>query len=215
MPLDSLTFTTSFGLGNDDFKNVGFGITGDDNWNVGADIVYVPVPRVALFANYMHEEFDSKMRSRQRGGNQGDSPDYDWGSKWRDIVDTVGAGVDLALIPKQLDLRLGYGFSTATGEVKSRALGSNPAPSITAVNFPDTKSRLHELTARLSYHLTRNVTARLAYVYERWTDKDFTQDPMQPYMQSVDGGASRSVFLGATRPNYGVHIIGLSFRFKF
>lgn len=215
MPLDSLTFTTSFGLGNDDFKNVGFGITGDDNWNVGADIVYVPVPNVALFANYMHEEFDSKMRSRQRGGSQGDSANYDWGSKWRDIVDTVGAGVDLALIPKQLDLRLGYGFSTATGEVKSRALGSNPAPSITAVNFPDTKSRLHELTARLSYHLSRNVTARLAYIYERWTDKDFATDVMQPYMESVDSGASRSVFLGATRPNYGVHIIGLSFRFKF
>jgi hypothetical protein len=83
------------------------------------------------------------------------------------------------------------------------------------VNFPDTKSRLHELTARLSYYLSRNVTARLTYIYERWTDRDFTQDPMQPYMQSVDSGASRSVFLGATRPNYGVHIIGLSFRFKF
>jgi MtrB/PioB family decaheme-associated outer membrane protein len=215
MPLDSLTFTTSFGFGNDDFKNVGFGITGDDNWNVGADVVYVPVPDVALYANYMHENFKSKMRSRQRGGSQGDSADYDWGSKWRDIVDTVGAGVDLALIPKKLDLRLGYGFSTATGEVKTRALGANPAPSITAVNFPDTKSRLHELTTRLSLHLTKSVTAKLTYIYERWTDKDFTQDPMQPYMQGVDGGASRSVFLGATRPNYGVHIIGLSFRFRF
>jgi cytochrome c553 len=38
---------------------------------------------------------------------------------------------------------------------------------------------------------------------------------MQPYMFSVDSGASPSIFLGATRPHYGVHIIGLSYRSSF
>jgi MtrB/PioB family decaheme-associated outer membrane protein len=212
-PLDLLTFTATFGLGNDDFKRVRFGITGDDNWNIGADIVYVPIPRVSLFTNYNHEEFDSKMHSVQRPPFE--DPNRLWDSKMRDIIDTVGAGTDLELIPKLLDLRLSYGFSTATGKVKTRPLGTGVGLLTPAVNFPDTKTRLHELNARLSYHLSQNVTARLNYIFERWTDKDFATDPVQPYIVAVDPFASRSVFLGATRPNYSVHIIGLSFRFKF
>ncbi|MEK7205447.1 MAG: MtrB/PioB family decaheme-associated outer membrane protein, partial [candidate division NC10 bacterium] len=110
-PLDVLTFTATFGLGKDDFKEVGFGITSDDNWSAAADIVYMPIPRLALFANYTREEFKSKLRSRQRGGAAGDTSANDWASDMKDIVDTVGAGLDLALIPKRLDLKLAYSFS--------------------------------------------------------------------------------------------------------
>jgi MtrB/PioB family decaheme-associated outer membrane protein len=214
-PLETLTFTATFGLGKDDFKDVGFGITDDENWSAAADIVYVPIPGLALFANYTREEFKSKLRSRQRGGTAGDTSANDWASDMKDIVDTVGAGLDLALIPKRLDLKLGYSYSTATGKVRARPLGTPTVVGFTAVDYPDTKSRLHQLEAALRYHLAANFSAKLSYIYERYLERDFATDVMQPYMVDLDSGASRSIFLGATQPNYEAHFVGLSFRFKF
>jgi len=216
-PLDSLTFSATFGLGNDDFKDVGFGITSDDNWSAAADIVYMPIPRLALFANYTREEFKSKMRSRPRSTAAPtlDLPANDWASDMKDIVDTVGAGLDLALIPKRLDLKLAYSYSMATGKVKTRALGTPTVVGFTAVDYPDTKSRLHQLEAALRYHLAANFSAKLSYIYERYLERDFATDVMQPYMEAVDSGASRSVFLGATQPNYEAHFVGLSVAYRF
>lgn len=216
-PLDALTFTVTFGLGKDDFKGVAYGITGDDNWSAAADIHYMPAPRIALFVSYTREEFKSKMRSRERGGAAGDTPANDWASDMKDFVDTVGAGLDLVLIPKRLDLKLAYSLSSATGEIRTRPLGTPTVVGFTAADWPNTTSRIHRLDTSLSYRLGANVSLRLSYVYERYLERDFATDVMQPYMEGTSNfnlDARRSIYLGATQPSYDAHIVGFSLRFK-
>ena len=86
---------------------------------------------------------------------------------------------------------------------------------VAAVDFPDAMDRFHQLKAALSWHLNENFTAKLSYVYERYSATNFAMDDMQPFMESVDGGARRSVFLAATQPDYDAHFIGLSLAMKF
>ncbi|MBI3076712.1 MAG: MtrB/PioB family decaheme-associated outer membrane protein [Deltaproteobacteria bacterium] len=214
-PFEPMTISATYGLGKDDFKDVGFGITSDNNWSAGLDVFYRVSPRVALFTNYTREEFKSKMRSRQRGGAAGDTAANDWASDMTDIVDTVGAGVDVGVIPERLDLTLAYSIAVATGQVRARPLGTPTVSGFTAENYPDTKNRLHQLKAALKYHLGENLTAKLSYTFERFVNRDFQTDIMDPWMGAVDSGANSSIFLGARQPSYEAHFVALSLSFRF
>jgi hypothetical protein len=73
-PLDSLSFMAAFAFGYDDFKDSGFGVTGNDHWDASIDAFYTPSSDLSYFINYTHEEFDWDIHSRQRGGGQATHP---------------------------------------------------------------------------------------------------------------------------------------------
>jgi hypothetical protein len=98
-------------------------------------------------------------RFRASAADEGTAAD-DWRARMEDFVDTVGAGLDVVLVPRLLDLKLLYNVSMAT---------------------------------------------RI---------RDFATDIMEPYMQAVDNNANRSIFLGATQPNYEAHIATVALHWK-
>jgi hypothetical protein len=74
------------------------------------------------------------------------------------------------------------------------------------------------------YRLTEKLQVRGGLAYERYTEKDFARDPMQPFMgfyeQAVPGGplqaaGIQSVYLGATQPNYEAYIFSGFVRYQF
>lgn len=131
------------------------------------------------------------------------------------VIHTLGAGIDTALVPKKLDMRLAWNYSRGTG--KTRAF--NPVPpsggtaaqntSAAAVTFPETSDRLQQLEASLRYRFTPALFARLRYIYETFDITDFRTDTLQPFMGGTD------VFLGAQIRDYTAHILALSVGYRF
>jgi len=226
-PIETLTLTATYSFAFDDYTSSSYGLTKGRNWSASADVAYSPVPWLSLFADYTREEFKSEQRSRYRpvtGTTVFDFPDFDWVSKNIDVVDTFGIGLDATLLPKRLNLRLGYSLSIAEEDVDTfnpvTPTSGTPAQDATATagKFPSRLSWFHQLTASLWYHLTRNLSAKLGYTYERYIREDWAIEDIQPYMGDLPANLTRAaldVFLGADVPNYEAHIFELALRYKF
>ncbi len=136
-------------------------------------------------------------------------------AKNHDTIDTVGAGIDAALIPKKLDLRLAWNFSTATNKMRAfnpvTPSGGSAAQnaSATALDFPKIIDRLHQLEASLKYHVTPASYIRFRYIFETFDITDFRTDEIQPFMGGTD------IFLGAQVRDYTARILALSFGYRF
>jgi hypothetical protein len=94
IPFDTLTLTPTLSFRNDDYTNSPLGLQNDQSWAAGVDISWSPMERLALFASYMREEFDTRQRSRYREPPaQLENPTFDWVAENNDSIDTVGAGI--------------------------------------------------------------------------------------------------------------------------
>ncbi len=216
-PSDRVTFTTSFGLANDRFKESEYGLRRNRSNNVSFDVSLSPTYDLALFASYTRENFNYAMRSRQRVPQAGatpanDTPNNDWGSDLKDAVNTFGAGLSWSAVPEKVDVSLDFSSSDAKGIIATKALGNSATPGFlvtTAQDYPDTRSRLHQLRSSVGYRLSEHFTQRLEYRFERYKESYFNQDVMTPYMLPVDPGTAGGVFLGARQPGYSAHILYL------
>lgn len=217
-PVNSLSFTSSFRLGHDDFTRSTFGLLRDTYLSPAVDIVYTPFPRLSVFGNYTWELYDYRQRSRERpvaGVAVIDDPANNWIATGRDSIHTIGAGMTWTIVPKRLEFSLDYTISDAFSRMETG--GANP----TAVDFPNVKNRFQQLEAIFRYHLRENVTVRLGYRFERYAETDFATtsimggDDIQPFMGNVDTGATTSTFLGAYVPNYYAHIALASISYQW
>jgi len=193
------------------------------------DASYAFSPEVSLFAEYTHERYYKRMISRSRspfataapfcsaGGC--DSANNDWESTYRDLFDTYAAGFDL-FFWKKVYLTTYYSLSAGKGQVGSRFLGDSTRLTAgdpdkfvllgtgAAVPYPDTTTRIHELTAVFKYKLTANLTPKLEYRYQQFDNKDYQTSPMTPYMGCISpatgalvNGCSARLLTGTTSPN--------------
>ncbi len=222
-PLDNLSFTGSFGLANDNFKESAHGLSKNNSNNYSFDATFSPTYELSLFASFTRENFTYAMKSRQRTpptinaqgvetvrGN--DTTNNDWSSDLKDLANTVGLGLHWAVVPDEIDFSLDFSYSDAKGSVATAALGNPADPRFlvtTAQNYPDSRSILRQLRASVGYKLTEQFTPRVEYRFEGYTESYFNQDVMEPYMLPVDPATSGAVFLGAKQPGYSAHIIYL------
>jgi MtrB/PioB family decaheme-associated outer membrane protein len=215
-PVDTLTLTPNLSFRHDNYQNSPLGLQEDLSWAAGFDVTWSLMEGLALFASYMHEQYDARQRSRYREPpNQLENPTFDWVAKNLDIVDTVGAGIDAALIPKTLDLRLAWNFSTALGKMRAfnpvTPTGGTAAQnaSATATNFPNITDRLHQLEASLKYQITPASYLRFRYIFEQFNITDFRTDNIEPFMGGTD------IFLGAQIRDYTAHIFAITLGYRF
>ncbi len=193
------------------------------------DASYAFSPEVSLFAEYTHERYYKRMISRSRspfataapfcsaGGC--DSANNDWESTYRDLFDTYAAGFDL-FFWKKVYLTTYYSLSAGKGQVGSRFLGDSTRLTAgdpdkfvllgtgAAVPYPDTTTRIHELTVVFKYKLTANLMPKLEYRYQQFDNKDYQTSPMTPYMGCISpatgalvNGCSARLLTGTTSPN--------------
>jgi len=150
-----------------------------------------------------------------------DFVDFNWRSVNRDTVDTYGVGADISLIPNRLNLKLSYVFSDADTEINS----FNPVTptsgtaaqrtTATAFNFPVANTNLHTLIAALRYNLTKNLSVRSEYRWERFNETDWGTDDI-----GLSGlttyPPTTNVFLGARIfQDYEAHIGTFTLRYQF
>jgi MtrB/PioB family decaheme-associated outer membrane protein len=223
-PLESLSFTATYSLIQDDFDNSPLGLQESMGWGLGGDLAYSPFKWLSLFVNYMREEFRYDQLSRSRavtGATTFDFPDFNWRSKNTDTVDTYGAGADVSLIPNRLNLRLSYSFSDADTIINSfnpvTPTSGTAAQNLTAtaVDFPLANTNLITLIAALRYNLTRNWSLKGEYRWEQFRETDWGTD-LIGLSGLTNLPPTTDVFLGARfLQDYDAHIGAFTLRYQF
>jgi MtrB/PioB family decaheme-associated outer membrane protein len=203
-----------------------YGVLKDLSYDYGFDADYAVSPAATLFAEYSHEKYHKRITSRMRtpggaaplpmdcsiSGRACDSPNNDWESTTRDLVDIYTVGSDF-YFGKKVYFTTYYSLSAAKGNVFSRPLGdptllTGPNKFLltgtnAAVDYPETTSRNHDVTVILKYKLTKNLMPKLEYRYQQFDNKDYQTSPMTPYMGCVSGLPPSTPVPGCTSPLLG------------
>ncbi len=225
---DTLTPSLTFGYANDDYNNSRYGLTSDINYSAGGSLSWSPLSWLQFSADYTYELHDYKQ------ANASGAAINDWESKGKDEFHTVSLNAVVNLIPKKLDLTVGYGvtFGYTTIRTANTGAGYTPPP-ITATSTSTTQAFdwdkiqnvLQTFRVMGRYRLTEKLQLRGGFAYERYNEKDFARDPMQPFMGDFERvtptspfpvtAGIQSVYLGATVPNYEAYILSAFVRYEF
>ncbi len=215
-PWQRMTFAGSVELAQDDY-DADYGVLNDLNLVYPIDSTIQALNWLPFYANYTREEYRSNQRSRFRPVALGagvDDPTNDWTSRVRDKVDTWGVGTELALIPDRLSIDASYSFSLARSpNTTSSAAGGEVDGD--GVSFPTVRNRLHQLSTTATYTLSEQVSLRVGYAFEKYSQSDFATDNLEPFMGAVDPQAGNSVFLAGTSPDYEAHIATFTMAYRF
>ena len=222
-PLDTLTFSASYGTTQDRYGKSLFGLYHDINHNYSFELTYSPRPEFSLFAEYTREKYRYSQRSRQRvpptaTAPANDSSNNDWQSRTSDLVDTWGTGWLGSLFKNKVNLEAFYSLSAAKGSILTTALGSASIPGFlvtTARDYPDTNNRFHQVVSSIKFQLADRFYPKFEYRLEKYGRTDFQTERISPYMVPLDPATSTSIFLGANVPGYKVHIIAFALEYRF
>jgi hypothetical protein len=120
-----------------------------------------------------------------------DSPNNDWASEARDVVDVGTFGFDVN-VTKRAFLSAYYSVSAGKGINTTRPLGDLTL--LTGVNafkllggsaaldYPNTANRLHEMGAIWRFKINERFSPKVEYRFQQWDNKDYQTTPMTPYM---------------------------------
>ncbi len=231
-PWETVTPSLSFAYARDDYTKSSYGLTSDDYWSGGFNLGWSPLNWLQFSADYTYEQYNYNQQSRYRPVVgvvvTPDTPNNDWTSKSKDEFHNLGANATVTLIPKKLFFDLGYivtfGYTTIKNAnvVNPPATPSTSAPGVppnnaTAVPWDKVFNVLQTVKVMARYNFTEKFQARLGFAYERYNERDFARDPLQPFMGGVDTSSAgiTSVFLGAAQPNYEAYITSFLLRYAF
>jgi hypothetical protein len=95
-----------------------------------------------------------------------------------------------------------YTYAKSTGEViVDNGAGDPP--------FPDLETRLHVLALHGSTQLRPDVSLKLGYRYERYSNSDWQLDDVAP------ATIPNVLSLGQGSPSYGISVLALSLGYRF
>ena len=148
-----------------------------------------------------------------------------------DRVNTFIVGVDQVLIPKMLDLKLGYTLSLGQDTQPLSAYSGLALPTaLTGGQYPEVKTNYQRFDASARYRFDDGVMRsaglqgeaylKLRYAWERNSVANWQTDNMKTYMYSASPAASListgyMTWLAQDNPNYNVHLIAASFGYKW
>jgi MtrB/PioB family decaheme-associated outer membrane protein len=230
MPLETLTVTPTGSYRWTDYLSStsvdpaggtsGFlGAQDASSWTAGTDLTWTPTERFTLMVGYMHESNYQKMESRSRpvvGTVALDFSNFDWLTNITDTIDTLYAGVKVAVIPKKLDVAFNGSYAYALSTYENRnpvaPTSGTAAQNATAKaqRFPAFDDELLRLETAISYHFLPQWTAKLGYIFESWQKHDWRTDQLNPFIPGVT-----SIWLGNDLRNYTSHIIAATIGYRF
>lgn len=220
-PLDTLTLSGSVFVQADDYFNSTYGLQEAKAFGWSADVSWAPIERLSLFVGYAHDEYQSREKSCSIPGVGACNATgvEDFFVRPRDQLDSVHAGLNLDVIPKRLDLSMGYRFSFGRSKYAvAGAAGGAATGEPAAIDDMENLFHVFNIVARL--FLTPNWTLKLGYQYERYEETDFTTDSISSALAALPNATlatadARSIILGAQHPPYDAHIVALSLVYKF
>jgi MtrB/PioB family decaheme-associated outer membrane protein len=237
-PLENLTLHGGFDFTNERYPRTVVGVQKDIDYAPSIGFIYAPLEWFSVFGDYNWERFDWRLQAIARNTGPGGCPDLElrtaencpaatWRSRGNDEIHTVKLGSDVQLIKNLLNLRLQYGFSFGSSEVRSsgNSAASGDTGLVPATDYPTIVNRWHEFLARAEYVVHKNVALRLGYYFNSYSSKDAGVDIMRIWMGDIEtpaGGPTfsssigRSIFLGDRgKGSYQAHIGFLGLKLSF
>jgi MtrB/PioB family decaheme-associated outer membrane protein len=201
-PAQAWSLSGSFTYGTDDFEDSPYGLLEDNHYIVSMDTDYMFNERANANLFYTYEKYENS----QRGSDSG----TDWTASGEDLIQTVGAGVTLALIPRRLDLDLTYSFSDADGDLSF----TSPSGSFAAFDAVD-DAKIHALKTKLSYRFSEHMVLSLGYLWEKFDYEDYNTDGFS-YVPTDAAGNYQGALLSGTLPrDYDAHMVYTQLTLKF
>lgn len=224
-PTEKLTTGFSFKYLNDDYAEGFYGLQEYDSFSGGVDINYMISERISIFGYYTREDGDTFQRDRTKsdaaGGGSFAVPQNDWNTDIDDVIDTVGAGFELAIIPDRLTLAFDSNYSNGESEIVTtnpNYLAGVTTSGATAQSWPVVETEMTELKADLNYNLTTNWIIGLHYLYAEFNLDDFAVDLVEPYGIPADfmgNELSYFLFMDANYTDYKVHLVSATLSYSF
>ena len=183
-------------LAQDDYSNSELGLTEsrEASYNTDASVILTDVTSLHLFASWQ------RIKSKQSGSQTFSTSD--WSAKNNDSFDSYGIGVKHQLIKDKLDVGADYVLSRSTGKV-------NVDTGAPGAEFPNLKTDLDSVKLYTDYHMKENLTLHAAYWYEHYNTKDWMLDGVNP------DTIPNVISFGEDSPNYNVHAVMMSVRYRF
>jgi len=229
-PWETFTPSVNVGYALDDYPSNLFGLLKDDYFSAGVNLVWSPLKWLTLIGDYTYEHYTYNIISRYLvGGVFPGSSFNDWKSNSKDDFHNVSVDAMVDVVPKRFDVTLGYavsfGYTTFKNSNPNLNVGGvTTVPSAIAYSWDKVFNVLQTFKIVGRYRLTEKFSVRGGFAYERYTERDFGRDPMQPFMGNYDtdrpGGAPitagvQSVWLGLTQPNSEAYTLGATVRYDF
>ena len=214
-PFESLAVSGSFTYGEDDFDNSDFGLLNDKHHIFSIDADYAVSDSVNFYAFYNYEKY--KNRQKASGFYQAGGIVTDWSAKNEDVVNTVGGGVKLALIPGRLDFDLSYSFSDVDGNI-AFAIPADEAldPGEEPADFnsvDDTK--LHILETKLNCRVWESFYVTFGYLYEKFDSDDFNTEGFAFVPTTANGVYNGALLMGTLPEDYSVNLFYAKLSYRF
>jgi len=216
-PCDRLSTVLTINLASNDYENSLFGLRDDRTRDASLDLSYALDEATSIFGGVSVERLRYNMESRYRPVVSGvviDDPLNDWTSISTDDVRTYWLGWNHSAIPGKLNWDVSLSFTDGKGRVDAFGVPGGAAQS-EPIPFPTVRYKYAVLGTGVNRKVGNERWVRLGYRYEKYDETDFAIDVMQPYMGDIDSGSTTSVYLGATQPDYNVHVFTVSLQQKF
>ena len=193
-PGGSFGVTLAWSTTTDDYTESEFGLTEATYRVLSADVDYTPSARWSLYGFYSRERNVNHQRGRQSGATPSRNPLDDWISDVTDTVDSVGGGVNVALVPDKWSWNSFGRFQKVDGfnDLFSPP-GGSPDVAFPIERYDDT--RILTVSSEVAYRASAHWSLGLGAWFEDYDVDDAATSGLVNYVPG-------SFFLAANDGNY-------------
>lgn len=213
-PRDRLSLQFNTNLNKDDYSKSFFGLNDSDGFQSTVDATYMPIKRLTSHAFYTYELLRSKQSGRDFRGSpaatkRADSANAtrDWAQTEHDRIHTLGAGMALTELKDRYDIGAEYLYSLSRGKIVA-AIGSGLVAATSP--FSTLVTRLHSIELYGKCKITKDLKAKLSYLYERFKSRDWAYDGLAANSLAGISTQASGILTGEQSPQYSVSVFGLS-----
>jgi MtrB/PioB family decaheme-associated outer membrane protein len=226
-PLDAVEVTGSISYGKSDYSDSPFGLQDDTFGVYSLDADYTVDERTKIYAFYSFERHESNQLNRgwSLGGpgdpyGRGVQSSSNWSAELTDNVHTVGGGLEYALLPEKLLLKVTYTLSAANGKASFASpvgTSANDANPFVPEAFDDVDDTIiNTLNPQLIVLLQKNLTFAVGYLWEKYDVGDYNKKGFANVPQTSNGSYNGALLMG-TLPivDYEVNWVYAKFTWSF
>jgi MtrB/PioB family decaheme-associated outer membrane protein len=214
-PLENVGIGINVDWAQDDYHDSELGLTDRDTFATGIDVSWSPIERLHTNAFYNYEKFRSRQDSWSWNSLAATTDvNRRWKGQDKDRAHTVGTGFHVDLIPERLGLDTQYLFSYVQG-----FYGVDLGPALGAdFPYPNTRTRIHTVSARVDLAITEQIGIRAGYLFERLSTRDWAIDGVGPTAIANSGNCNANscvIASGQRSPEDTSHLVSWSVYYKF
>ena len=203
--------TASAGIGRDEYPNSAHGLQSFDSDQYSAGFSVAPDDRYNLTASYGWENYNSLQRSRNATSAADQAnPIRDWTTDYTGKVNFLEAALDVNRAIERTLIRLSADWNRANDTYLYGLVTGSPLPA--PEQLPPVKNELLRAEVDVSYEISRNLSAGVAYWFDDYNVQDFALGPttltgiaLPPVQEGQPVVATNALLLGYLYRPYTAH----------